>query len=228
MSRPLTEWPREKVIEELKRRSGGARSLRFNKSPEDEALVDSIYAHFGGWDTAIEVAGLHPKTRLLDYWTKEEVVKRLRDMAKRGEPINTLHLERNHPRLWNAARRFFTNIEKAVEAAGFSYGKVRKRCSWSEQEIARRIRKYNARGKDISQSAMLIEDSRLLAAGQKFFGSWSNAVEAAGLNYASVKARRRTLKFAHLAEEGKKAEEKLGFDAAAVRSGSGMGISHTL
>jgi hypothetical protein len=37
-------------------------------------------------------------------------------------------------------------------------------------------------------------DSKLLAAGQKFFGAWSRAVTAAGIDYAQVKSRRRETK----------------------------------
>ena len=49
-------------------------------------------------------------------------------------------------------------------------------------------------GEDISQTAMMWEESRLLAACQKLFGSCSRAVEAAGVDYELVKQRRLAIK----------------------------------
>ena len=187
------EWTSEKVLDELQRRSGGGRSIRFS-THGDDGLKDAIYGFFGGWPTALRAAGMHPKTRLINYWTADEVTKRLRQIADRGEPINTLHLEMNHPRLWNAARRLYGNIQKAVEASGYDYGDIKKRGTWTKETITGRIREYYTSGRDISQIAMLDMDSKLLAAGQKFFGAWSRAVTASGIDYAQVKSRRREAK----------------------------------
>jgi len=186
-------WTSEKVLEELQQRSGGGRSIHFS-SDGDAGLKDAIYHFFGGWPDALRAAGLHPKTRLINYWDEDEVKARIRQLAERGDPINTLHLEMNHPRLWNAARRLFGNIQKAVEAAGYDYGDVKKRGTWTRETITGKIREYYNQGLDISQIAMLDMDSKLLAAGQKFFGAWSRAVTAAGIDYAQVKSRRREAK----------------------------------
>ena len=186
-------WTSDKVIEELQQRSGGGRSIRFSNDG-DQGFKDAIYGLFGGWPDALRASGLHPKTRLINYWTEEEVRNRIQQLAERGEAINTLHLEMNHPRLWNAARRMYGNIQKAVEAAGYNYSSVKKRGTWAEDTITGKIRDYFNEGYDISQIAMLELDSKLLAAGQKFFGAWSRAVTSAGIDYAQVKTRRRETK----------------------------------
>lgn len=187
-------WDQKSLVEELKRRTTPGHSIRFDPGREDTSLEDAVFSEFGGWNQALAEAGLHPKTKLLNYWTEEEVIKRIRQIAERNEPLNTLNLEINHPRLWNAARRLFNNIEGAVEAAGFDYSGVKKRLSWDEDVIAGQIRRMYDGGEDISQISMLEKNSRLLAAAQKFFGAWSKAVEAAGIDYSNVKDRHRVFK----------------------------------
>ena len=187
-------WKRELVIVELKRIIADGGSLRFDPDRKDTSLEDAVYDVFGGWRTAFIEAGINPKTKLINYWTEEEVIKRLRQLAEREEPLNTLHLEMNHPRLWNAARRFFSNIESAIAAAGMEYSEVKKRQSWSEDKISGKICQMFERGEDISQISLMKKDSKLLAAGQKCYGSWRQAVEAAGIKYEDVKHRRRSRK----------------------------------
>lgn len=188
------EWTKEKIIEELKTRSGGGRSIRFSPGKADDGLKDAVYKLYGSWPNVLRAAGLHPKTRLINYWTEAEVIKRIKELCERGESINTLHLEMKHPRLWNASRRIYGNIQKAVEAAGYDYGTVKKRGTWTRDSITHKIREYFEQDVDISQIAMLEYDSKLLAAGQKFYGAWSRAVRAAGIDYTEVKSRRKDVK----------------------------------
>ncbi|MEW5947013.1 MAG: hypothetical protein AB1742_12530 [bacterium] len=182
------------LIQKLKQKAGGRRSIRFAGEEENGGLSDAVYEIFGGWQEALAAAGLHPKTKLVGYWSHSEVIKRIRQIAGRGESLNTLHLEHRHPRLWNAARRLFGNIENAVESAGFDYKKIRKRDEWSEERIREEIRELFSRGVDISQVTMAQVNSKLLAAGQKFYGSWSRAVETAGIEYSRVRQAHRTRK----------------------------------
>ncbi|HOO56209.1 MAG TPA: hypothetical protein PLN69_05250 [bacterium] len=204
-------WTKELLIEELKKRSEENGSLRFSPERDDTSFEDAVYENFGNWRAAFSAAGLHPKTKLINYWSHDEVVRRIQQIADKKEPINTLNLESNYPRLWNAARRLFDTIEKAVEAAGYEYTDIKKRYSWSEDEIKKRICELFDQGQDISQINMLEEDSRLLAAGQKFYGSWRRAVEAAGINYSIVKGRRKELK---------KIEEELPSERTPIVEGS--------
>ncbi len=188
------QWDRGAVIDELKRRCSANKSIKFSGGAEDDALKDAVFEQFGGWSNALSAAGLHPKTKLLNCWNGQEVIKRLRQIAGRGDSINTLALEMNHPRLWNAARRIFGNIRNAVEAAGFDYSEYKKRGAWTPEKITAMLRDYHARGVDLSQITMIEEDSKLLAAAQKLYGAWSRAVRAAGIDYASVKERHREIR----------------------------------
>ncbi|HOX28083.1 MAG TPA: hypothetical protein PLQ76_02890 [bacterium] len=187
-------FTRELLIEEIRGRSRKGGAIRFPEVRDDTSFEDAVYEEFGSWSNAFIAAGVNPKTKLLNYWTEDEVIKRLQQIAHRDEPINTLSLEINHPRLWNAARRLFGNIEKAINKAGFQYENVRKRYSWNEDEITNRIRIMFDEGEDISQISMMKKDSRLLASGQKLFGAWSRAVEKSGIDYSTVKVRRKTMK----------------------------------
>lgn len=203
----IKKWTKDSLLEELKKRSQPGNSIRFDPLRKNTTFEDAVYEEFGSWKRAIEEAGLHPKTKLINYWTPDEVIKRLKMIAERGEQMNTLALEVNHPRLWNAARRLFNNIESAVQAAGYEYDSVKKRLSWDEDEIRNKIREMYEKGEDITQISMMKKDSKLLAAGQKFYGSWSRAVEKAGIDYAKAKQRHREHKNNEKAEKREKFRE---------------------
>ncbi len=217
METKMQKLDRESLILELQKRCNESGSIRFEPDRTETELEDAVFREFGSWKRALRAAGLHPKTKLLNYWTHDEVIKRIREIHERNEPLNTLFLENNHPRLWNAARRLFDNIENAVEAAGVKYSDVKKRCSWSEDDITNRIRELYKKGEDITQISMLKSDSKLLAAGQKFYGAWSRAVEAAGIDYSQAKQRRREQKKPRLRAD-KKREVFLMQDGRLIRS----------
>ena len=58
--------------------------------------------------------------------------------------------------------------------------------SWSNERIVEEIGRLHATGFDITQSRVESLDSRLTSAAIRYFGSWRDAVEAAGIDYETV------------------------------------------
>lgn len=79
----------------------------------------------------------------------------------------------------------------AVEAAGLDYGRFRRRESWNKDKVLARINELQMRNAALNAGAVERGSARLFAAACTHFGSWSKAIEAAGLDYSSIRRQRR-------------------------------------
>ncbi len=114
-------------------------------------------------------------------------------MNNAGEDLNYATIAQNQVALLRAATRYFGSWRTAVEFAGIEYQDIRKYKMWSRERILERIRELHAKGEDLSWRHVSTEvDPQLAAAAtkKKHFGSWRNAIEAAGLEYGDIRRYR--------------------------------------
>ena len=123
-------------------------------------------------------------------WDMGTIVRQILELEARGEPIYSLYINKNYPRLHRAAFRLLGNWENAVRTAGIDYDKVKRYQSWSKDKIVAGIREAWEKGEDLSwrQFSQNSRYSKLAAAAVKkrYFGSWTTALEAAGISSESV------------------------------------------
>ncbi|MCC6446178.1 MAG: hypothetical protein IT210_22340 [Armatimonadetes bacterium] len=58
---------------------------------------------------------------------------------------------------------------------------------WSKERILEEIQYLNGLGKDLSHSRVQTTNPKLTSAAIRYFGSWKNAVEAAGVDYDTIR-----------------------------------------
>jgi hypothetical protein len=149
--------------------------------------------YFGSWRQAIRAAGFEPKDvcRRRRKWTQERVVERIRELHAAGEDLSHSAAKRNHQYLVVVAisPRFFGNWRHAVEAAGISYGEVSKHEYWDRERVVARIQELHAAGQSLSHEEAKRHHGALVSAASspRYFGSWGSAVQAAGIDYDSVR-----------------------------------------
>jgi len=128
------------------------------------------------------------------FWTKERIVQRIRELHAQGLPLNWSTVDKIAPGLYRAARRKenFGSWRAALEAAGVGPQPLRPTESWSREKIVRKIRELFERGEDLSQKSVAQKYPALLSAAKsrRYFGSWGEAVRAAGIDYEKVKRKR--------------------------------------
>ncbi|MGC8667952.1 MAG: homing endonuclease associated repeat-containing protein [Chthonomonadales bacterium] len=127
-------------------------------------------------------------------WSKDTIAAEIRKMAAAGEPLNYARVAHQRVALLRAATRYFGSWWAAVEFAGLDYIKIRRYNAWSPQAIVERIRELHARGEDLSwRYVSTVLDPQLAAAAtkKKHFGSWRAAIEAAGIDYETVRRYKR-------------------------------------
>ena len=190
------KWTRESIIREIRRlhRQGVDLSHAAVKRTHQYLVVAARRAEaFGSWPAALEAAGIdYGRVRKHQSWTSEKVLERIRELGRRGEPLNHQEARRAHPSLVSAATspRLFGSWARAVEAAGLDYDSVRKMARWSRGKIVGTIRRLGQEGQPLNNSSMRRMGYRGMmeaARRPRCFGSWEAAVRAAGFEYDEIR-----------------------------------------
>jgi len=136
---------------------------------EDPGLYRAAGKHFGSWHDALTAAGIPSKRRRS--WSKEGVIHALQ--VRRF--VSVTDLAKQDRSLVEAAKRYFGGVLNAQRAAGLK-PKPRK---WFGPRIIRAIQDEYIQGVPITDIKR--GDQRFLSAARRYFGSWRNALVAAGL-----------------------------------------------
>jgi len=126
-------------------------------------------------------------------WSKEAIAMEIVSMYESGESLNYSNIANTNITLLRAATRYFGTWEAAVNFSGLDYSQIRRYKSWTRERIVERIKELHTQGVDLSwRNVSLNVDPQLAAAATKksHFGSWREALEAAGLDYDSIRRYR--------------------------------------
>jgi hypothetical protein len=120
-------------------------------------------------------------------WSKQRIMVTIKDLNKQSVDISASNISKNHIPLFTAScsRRYYGSWGNAVRAAGIDYdkileaGKERRRnklTKWTKETVLEEIKR--------AQSKQLLSTYRerlaLYSAARREFGSWKQALEAAG------------------------------------------------
>ncbi len=133
-------------------------------------------------------------------WSKEEVLRVIGELSSKGKQFNSGHIARNYPALAYAGRKYCGSWENAIKAAGLDYEEIRRKCFWSRRKIVARIRELEAAGEPLYVSAAEVKHGGLVGAAAVYFGSWRQAINAAGLDYMKIKRQKEWSKGEIVAE----------------------------
>jgi hypothetical protein len=117
-------------------------------------------------------------------WSEQTVAEEIRAWHESGKPLYSHYMRQNYQELLAAGIRYFGTWRSAVEAAGIPYDSVRKYCDWSKERIVETIQRLQKDGVDLSfRSMMLSKYAPMVYAAIRpnHFGSWKDALSAAGL-----------------------------------------------
>jgi hypothetical protein len=186
------------TLRTIKRLSRSGTSLNYAAvRHRDGRLLAHGCKQFGSWNAALQAAGLDPtKIRRCPCWSKRDICEQLRDLhAKRMFPdIRTL--SQKYSALYWACCRHFGGGLAALQAAGIDYeellGEHPRR--WTKARIIAEIQRRDKEGLMLHLAVILRKEPRL----RRFcyavlhqFGTWSQALRAAGLRLDVVRNRHR-------------------------------------
>jgi hypothetical protein len=113
------------------------------------------------------------------------VIQEIKAWHDKGQPLFSHYMRKHYQELLAAGIRYFGSWKRAVESAGIEYGQVRRYNLWTKENIIQTIQSLNSQGADLSFRAMMMSGyaSMVYAAIRaNYFGSWKDALEAAGLS----------------------------------------------
>jgi molybdenum-dependent DNA-binding transcriptional regulator ModE len=209
-------WSPQNVQRELRR-------LHRNKSAlhhaalerENPALMLAAYRYFGSYSSAVSAAGLnydHIRVRPMPSWDKKRVIRRIKELEKNKSGLWKRAVRRVDPYLDRAADRCFGSYQRAVRLSGISADALKPPPYrfWSPQRILDELQTTYQKNPLLLKPCRLVgKKQRLLRACRRRYGSYRQALDAAGIPYGevvmppSMTAEQITAKLSDLFERGK-------------------------
>ncbi len=173
----------------------------------DPKLYISGRDYFGTWPAALEAAGLDARTvqeaGFRKYQDAPSIVAEIRRRHEADLPLNVNSIVKppapyRETALYNTARKQFGNWKAAIEAAGLDYDDIRI-ATWGkypdDDSVVAEIRRRHEAGLPLNATRIAKppaphRDATLYDVASKRFGCWSAALEAAGIDPASVRQRK--------------------------------------
>jgi hypothetical protein len=117
------KWTKETIVTELRQRSRDHEPLNSGAIQRDDpGLHAAAVRHFASYDEALRAAKLDPeKVRERRSWSKEDVIRGLKNSHRSGKPLSDSSVRREHPALYGAAARLFGSFITARTAAGIQW-----------------------------------------------------------------------------------------------------------
>jgi hypothetical protein len=175
------KWTRERIIHDILACEAEGRPLTVGEPGVSQALYQAGSRIFGSWRNAIQAAGISPeRANCGEKWPPAKILMIIRNLSRRRRPLNGTQLERRYGSMLTAARRLFGSWSKAVVAAGVDPTRLQRVVPWTRERVIEAILTRALRNESLT--ARSTQPRSLVEAGQKFFGGWAGAVQAAGLD----------------------------------------------
>lgn len=187
---PRRVWTKEKLIERIRELHAQGVDLSPAAAMRSHSRLFASarsHSHFGSWGAAIEAAGLDYNSikRIHHRWSKDEIVRQIRQHHKRGADLLSTEFKERHRDLYLAAasQRYFKSWRAAILAAGLDHEKMREKYVWTQNRILRTIREMHRDGERLGWSNIEESCPGIYRAARRpeNFGSWKNALVVAGV-----------------------------------------------
>lgn len=175
----------------LEREAAGKRLNHSSVLDEDSRLHTDALRLFGRWDAALQAAGIDPaRVRRHRRWSRRVVIKRIRQLAAVNKPLHARAIQLSEATLASAASRYFASWDEALTAAGIAPSTCRRRrANWTREQVIAAIHAVRDEGGRLNHAA--VGRSSLSRAAVDLFGSWDDALLAAGIAPGEVRVHRK-------------------------------------
>jgi hypothetical protein len=129
-----------------------------------------------------------------ELWTPEYLLDRIEAYNEHGDSINFHSLQVHDKSTTEAAIRFFGSWDAAMARLGINPDEYRRQSPGirlSPEEVIRGLKARRQKRLPLNESALSQSDLRLYNAARRRFGSYSKALEAAGIEPRSVSLKNR-------------------------------------
>ena len=113
---------------------------------------------------------------------RESVILAILRREREGLPLSSRAVQATSSQLHSGAYRHFGSWRNALVAAGINACNVERRRDWDKAKVIGRLRDLCGRGHSLRRKVIHRNDSGFSSAACTLFGSWCNALIAAGIN----------------------------------------------
>ncbi|MGE0229767.1 MAG: hypothetical protein AB7U23_14780 [Dehalococcoidia bacterium] len=185
-------WTGELVTEEIRRLAAEGDAVTASRiAKEWPGLYKVALDQFGSWAAAVTAADLDPDEHRYQrrIWTIEACEAHVRDLARAGKPITTKDVP---VALYRTIMEEYDGGWMAFLAAvGAKPAGVTPRRDWTAKAVIAAIRRRKREGCGLGASAVIDDGAGLYQQGWKFFGGWTKALVAAGVDPDRERERAR-------------------------------------
>ena len=121
---------------------------------------------------------------------KEDVIRGILQRELSGRSLRTAAVKADNRPLFVAAIRYFRIWGNALRAAGVDVEAVSGRRVWTADRVLQLIQKAGSEGLALNEGAVRDADQGLVLAARKLWGSWDEALQAAGYDPADIRLQR--------------------------------------
>lgn len=140
-----------------------------------------------GTRKALSTALIRFCRRTRKVWTTSDVAQKIRELRGRGRALGERSVHKNSPALFAAAVQLFGDWTGALKCSGVDPSTIRQHRLWSRPELVRAIRSRRTEGGSLAYRTVDLEDTGLIKAACRFFGTWEKALRAAGMDAGRIR-----------------------------------------
>lgn len=184
------KWTREHILARIRELHTAGEDLSHSAAKRNHQYLVVVAINdrfFGSWREAVQAAGIsYEDVSKHEYWTPARISARIRELHQAGADLSHEAAKRHYGALVSAASspRYFGSWGAAIRGAGLDYDQIRKINRWTREKIVQTIHDLHREGQSVSHGNMRRMGYRGLmeaASRTDHFGSWCDAVRAAGL-----------------------------------------------
>ena len=176
------KWNRDNILMWILERDSKKMPVR---AKDAKAYSNYMYRQavraFGSWTVALATAGIKLRTkRGKRRWSPHKVIRAIQRASVKPESLCYTNMQKRSRSLHDAARNFFGSWRKALITAGIDPESVRLKRSWDRESLIEAILDRAVKNKPLSVTK--VSPKSLGTWGVRLFGSWREALCAAGLD----------------------------------------------
>ena len=122
---------------------------------------------------------------------KQEWIHAIKIVYQRHGQVYAGFLQRHYPQLYQQGIWLFGDWDTALRVPGFTPERMRLRTYWDDERVIRQIQLLRQKGVPLHAAYVLKHYAALFSAALRIFGSWPNALLAAGIKVPNTPHGRR-------------------------------------
>lgn len=192
------KWDRDSIRRTLRELYRQGVDLSYSAmARRNQALVSACNFHFGSYRHAVTMAGLDYQQFIKKpWWTKPWVIRLIKQAHRQKQDLSWRAVSHRQDALGHAAiaaarPRLFGSWNAALRAAGLDPDKVSRYHHWDRQAILKTLVEHHRKRRPINSGHMQRAIPGLYGAAIRIFGTYDEALRAAGIDPSTVRQRRQ-------------------------------------